>query len=48
MSILTFYINRAGHNLSEQQLGHLEAAKAELRKLFDRPEPRQRKSPARE
>ena len=34
MSMLTFYINRAGHNLPKQQLGVLEDAKDELRKLF--------------
>lgn len=34
MSMLTFYINRAGHNLSKQQLGRLERAKDELRKLY--------------
>lgn len=37
MSMLTFYINRAGHNLSEQERATLEAAKHELRKLFGRP-----------
>ncbi len=34
MSILTFYINRAGHNLGEQQEAVLEKAKDELRDLF--------------
>jgi hypothetical protein len=34
MSMLTFYINRAGHNLEAAQHQRLEAAKAELRKLF--------------
>lgn len=34
MSMLTFYINRAGHNLSEQRRRTLNAAKDELRKLF--------------
>lgn len=34
MSMLTFYINRAGKNLSEGRLRTLEAAKGELRKLF--------------
>ena len=37
MSMLTFYINRAGHNLSDQERAALEAAKNELRKLFARP-----------
>jgi hypothetical protein len=36
MSMLTFYINRAGHNLEAAQHKHLEDAKAELRKLFGR------------
>lgn len=34
MSMLTFYINRAGHNLSKQKLARLEAAKDELRLLY--------------
>jgi hypothetical protein len=34
MSMLTFYINRAGHNLEPAQHRHLEDAKDELRKLF--------------
>ncbi len=37
MSMLTFYINRAGKQLSEQQRARLEAAKDELRDLFGRP-----------
>lgn len=37
MSMLTFYINRAGHTLSETQHKRLEAAKNELRALFHRP-----------
>ncbi|MDB5800151.1 MAG: hypothetical protein JWL63_1090 [Rhodocyclales bacterium] len=37
MSMLTFYINRAGDKLSEAQHHRLEAAKDELRALFDRP-----------
>jgi hypothetical protein len=36
MSMLTFYINRAGHNLSDKERGTLEAAKDELRELFGR------------
>jgi hypothetical protein len=36
MSMLTFYINRAGTQLPEQQLARLEAAKDELRLLFGR------------
>jgi len=34
MSMLNFYINRAGKNLSAQQKKILEQAKVELRKLF--------------
>jgi hypothetical protein len=44
MSMLTFYINRAGHNLPEEQLERLEAAKDELRALFDKPPARKRRS----
>jgi hypothetical protein len=38
MSMLTFYINRAGDNLSARQRNILEKAKPELRKLFGREE----------
>jgi len=34
MSMLVFYINRAGKNLSEDDRARLEAAKDELRKAF--------------
>jgi hypothetical protein len=37
MSMLTFYINRAGSHLPARQRKTLEAAKDELRALFDRP-----------
>ncbi|WP_323844902.1 DUF3175 domain-containing protein [Microbulbifer magnicolonia] len=37
MSMLTFYINRAGRNLPEDQRRRLEAAKEELRALYGRP-----------
>jgi hypothetical protein len=37
MSMLTFYINRAGKTLSATQRRRLEAAKDELRKLYHRP-----------
>jgi hypothetical protein len=37
MSMLTFYMNRAGRELPAEQRTHLEAAKDELRVLFDRP-----------
>jgi hypothetical protein len=36
MSMLTFYINRAGKQLSKKRRATLEAAKDELRKLFGR------------
>lgn len=36
MSMLTFYINRAGTNLPAQRRRVLERAKAELRKAFGR------------
>lgn len=38
MSMLNFYINRSGSNLSAKQKMTLKKAKEELRKLFDRPE----------
>lgn len=37
MSMLTFYINRAGRQLHASQRARLEAAKDELRALFARP-----------
>lgn len=37
MSMLSFYINRAGKTLSAAQRKRLEAAKDELRALFHRP-----------
>ena len=37
MSMLTFYINRAGKTLSKNDHLRLEAAKDELRELFGRP-----------
>ena len=36
MSMLVFYINRAGKNLDKKQLKVLEQAKVELRKLYGR------------
>ncbi len=36
MSMLNFYINRAGKNLKPNQRKILEQAKAELRKIFNR------------
>lgn len=38
MSMLTFYINRAGRNLPEERRKILEGAKDELRKAYGRPE----------
>lgn len=38
MSMLTFYINRAGDNLDQAQRKRLEAAKDELRKAFGKAE----------
>jgi hypothetical protein len=37
MSMLNFEINRGGKNLSAERLRVLNAAKAELRKAFNRP-----------
>jgi Protein of unknown function (DUF3175) len=37
MSMLTFYVNRAGKQLPKRRLAKLEAAKDELRALFGRP-----------
>ncbi len=37
MSMLTFYINRAGKSLSRQRVATLERAKTELRRAFGRP-----------
>ncbi|MGP0075159.1 MAG: DUF3175 domain-containing protein [Bryobacteraceae bacterium] len=39
MSMLNFYINRAGHNLPAKQKRILEKAKDELHKLFDKSKP---------
>ena len=38
MSMLTFYINRAGRNLPKERRERLEAAKRELRAMFDKPQ----------
>lgn len=37
MSMLTFYVNRAGKHLPKERLQVLEQAKDELRELFHRP-----------
>lgn len=39
MSMLNFYINRAGKKLPQASRRRLEAAKDELRKLYGRPSP---------
>jgi hypothetical protein len=36
MSMLNFYINRAGKNLNPERKRVLEEAKSELRKLFNK------------
>ena len=41
MSMLVFYINRAGKGLEEEQRQVLEQAKLELRKLYGREKPAQ-------
>ncbi len=40
MSMLNFYINRAGQKLPQKQRDRLEAAKDELRALYGRPRQR--------
>jgi hypothetical protein len=37
MSMLNFYMNRAGKNLSKKEKDKLERSKNELRKIFHRP-----------
>jgi hypothetical protein len=37
MSMLTFYVNRAGRNLPAGKRARLERAKDELRELYGRP-----------
>ena len=37
MSMLTFYVNRAGKSLPKERLAILDQAKDELRELFHRP-----------
>jgi len=43
MSMLTFYLNRAGKNLGARQKARLQRAKGELRALYRRGEPQARK-----
>ncbi len=40
MSMLTFYVNRAGRGLPKTQKNRLMRAKSELRKLYGKPEPK--------
>jgi len=47
MSMLTFYINRAGTNLSASQRRVLQHAKAELRRAFGRDESARSRKPRR-
>ena len=42
MSMLTFYINRSGRQLSTTQRSRLERAKDELRSLYDKPRKKDR------
>ena len=44
MSMLSFYINRAGQQLSKEQRIRLETAKDELRSLFDKPRHKHKKT----
>jgi hypothetical protein len=37
MSMLTFYMNRAGRNLSKTRRARLESTKKELRRLYHKP-----------
>lgn len=43
MSMLTFYVNRGGRNLTAAQRKRLERAKDELRRLYKRPAKRKAK-----
>jgi hypothetical protein len=47
MSMLTFYINRGGRQLSSTQKSRLERAKDELRSLYGKPPRRKRSRPRR-
>lgn len=47
MSMLNFYINRAGRGLTAARKANLERAKQELRKLYGREPPRTTRSRAR-
>ena len=43
LSMLIFYINRAGKNLPQSRKHKLEQAKAELKKLFHKDKPKKRR-----
>jgi hypothetical protein len=45
MSMITFYLNRAGKQLPAAQRRTIEAAKDELRALYQRKPPRRRRQP---
>jgi uncharacterized protein DUF3175 len=45
MSMLNLHINRSGRNLSRADRARLESAKNELRRVFQRPSPGQRRRP---
>ena len=47
MSMLTFYVNRAGKNLPEERVRILQSAKDELRRLFGRAPRATRRRPQR-
>ena len=47
MSMLNFYINRAGKNLPKRRLERLEAARDELRALYGKPRKNSGEKPSR-
>jgi hypothetical protein len=47
MSMLTFYVNRAGKNMPAKRKRTLERAKLELRELYGKPAPARKKKTAR-
>jgi hypothetical protein len=47
MSMLTFYVNRAGKNMPAKRKRTLERAKQELRELYGKPAPARKKKTAR-
>ncbi len=44
MSMLSFYINRAGRALPARERSRLEKAKTELRRLYRKPNPQRRRA----